>query len=34
MEIIRWTDRVENKEVSYRVTEDMNILPTIKKKES
>ena len=32
MEIIRWIDRVENKEVSYRVKEDRNILRTIKKR--
>jgi hypothetical protein len=33
MEIIRWTDGVENKEASYRVKEDRNILGTTKKKE-
>jgi len=33
MEKIRWTDHVENEEVLYKIKEERNILPAIKKKE-
>ena len=31
MEMISWTDRVRNEQVLYRVSEDRNILHTIKR---